>query len=338
MSGRIFAIGIVVAAVIGIGSLYLALSQATIDPLPSWQEGPVKQAILDYVRRVTSKGGRDYVPPEHRVATFDNDGTLWSEKPLYFQLQFALDRVRALAPERPEWRDEQPFKAVLEDDQQALMEAGMEGLVSLVNASHAGMTEAEFAGVVREWLQTARHPRFDRPYNELTYAPMVELLYYLRRHEFQVWICSGGGIDFMRSFVHQAYGVPPEQVIGSTGNSRFELRDDSAVLVKEPGIANVNDKATKPVGIGLHIGRRPILAGGNSDGDLAMMQFTDRGEQPALMLLVHHDDAEREWAYDQDSHVGQLDEALVEAKARGWTVVSMKRDWRRIYGFEALPR
>ena len=310
-------------------------SRAADDPLPSWQDGPVKQGLLDFVVRVTTQGGPDYVPPAERVATFDNDGTLWSEQPIYFQLQFALDRVKALAPEHPEWKGQQPFKAVLENDRAALAKAGMAGLVELIGATHAGMTEAEFAGIVKDWLATAKHPRFDRLYRDLTYAPMRELLDHLRANDFQVWICSGGGIDFMRAFVHEVYGVPPEQVIGSSGKSHFELREGRPVIVKDPGIANVNDKETKPVGISLHVGRRPVLAAGNSDGDLAMLQYTDDGEGPALMLLVHHDDAEREWAYDKDSHVGRLDEALVEAKARGWTVVSMKNDWRRIYPWEA---
>jgi len=336
MSGRLLVILLVIGALLASAAFFVALTRSTADPLPSWRDGPVKEAIVAYVERVTARGGRDYLPPEHRVATFDNDGTLWSEKPIYFQLQFALDRVKALAPEHPEWKEQQPFQAVLEDDQEALAAAGMEGLVALVSASHAGLTETEFAAVVREWLATAKHPRFDRPYRELTYLPMVELLDYLRANEFQVWICSGGGIDFLRTFAQQAYGVPPEQVIGSSGKTRFEVRGDRAVLVKEPGIANVNDKETKPVGIGLHIGRRPTFVGGNSDGDLAMLQFADRGELPAFMLLVHHDDAEREWAYDKDSHVGRLDAALAEAETRGWTVVSMKDDWRRVYAFDPL--
>lgn len=336
MSGRPLVFLIVIGALLASVAFYLVLTNSSIDPLPSWNEGPAKRSIVDYVERVTAKGGRDYVPPQHRVATFDNDGTLWSEQPLYFQLQFALDRVKGLAPDHPEWKDQQPFKAVLEDDQEALAKSGMEGLLAIVGASHSGVTETEFASIVRDWLETARHPRFDRHYHELTYGPMLELLDYLRANEFKVWICSGGGVDFMRSFVQHAYGVPPEQVIGSSGASQFELRGDEAVLVKEAGIGNVNDKETKPVGIALHIGRRPILAAGNSDGDHAMLQFVDRGEQPALMLLVHHDDAEREWAYDKDSHIGRLDKALVEARAKGWTVISMKNDWRRIYGFDPI--
>ena len=324
-----------IALVLAGVAFFGATTRAAEDPLPGWRNGPVKQGLLDFVRRVTTEGGPDYVSPAERVATFDNDGTLWSEQPIYFQLQFALDRVKALAPEHPEWKGQQPFQAVLENDRAALEKAGMGGLVELIGATHAGMTEAEFARIVKDWLATAKHPRFDRPYRDLTYAPMRELLDHLRAHGFQVWICSGGGVDFMRAFVHEVYGVPPEQVIGSTGKSHFELREGRPVIVKDPGIANVNDKETKPVGIGLHVGRRPVLAAGNSDGDLAMLQYTDDAEGPALMLLVHHDDAEREWAYDKDSHVGRLDEALVEAKARGWTVVSMKNDWRRIYPWES---
>lgn len=335
MMERMFGIVLLIAAVFGAPFFFHSYSRAAEDPLPSWQDGPVKQGILDFVKGVTTKGGSDYVPPAERVATFDNDGTLWSEQPLYFQLQFALDRVKALAPEHPEWKEQEPFRAVLEGDKAALGKMGMEDLVALVSATHAGVTEAEFARIVKDWIRTAKHPRFNRLYGELTFAPMVELLDYLRANDFQVWICSGGGIDFMRAFVEEVYGVPPENVIGSSGKSHFELRDGRPVLVKDAGIANVNDKETKPVGISLHVGRRPVLAAGNSDGDLAMLQYTDDGEGPALMLLVHHDDAEREWAYDKESHIGRLDKALVEAQARGWSVISMKNDWRRVYGFEA---
>lgn len=332
-SRRTSATGIVLL-VLGIAALAAPVSEAADDPLPSWNDGPSKQAILDFVGRVTTKGGKDYVPPEERIATFDNDGTLWSEQPIYFQAIFTLDRVKALAPEHPEWKETQPFKAVLENDKETLGRMSMKDVMALSAATHAGVTEEEFSGIVKAWLATAKHPRFDRPYTELTFAPMVELLDYLRANDFRVWICSGGGTDFMRVFAEEVYGVPPEQVIGSTGKRHFEVRDGRPVIVKDPGMARVNDKEGKPVGISLQTGRRPILAAGNSDGDLQMLEYTDDGEGPALMLLVHHDDAEREWAYDRESHIGKLDKALDEAKQRGWIVTSMKKDWKRIYAFE----
>jgi phosphoserine phosphatase len=301
------------------------------EPLPSWNDGQAKASIVDFVNRVTTAGNPDFVPVEERIATFDNDGCLWSEKPYYFQLAFAIDRVRKLAPQHPEWKTEQPFKAVLENDLEAVAKSGMEGLLKLVMVSHAGMTTEEFHTIARDWLDNARHPRFDRRYNQLVFQPMLELLAYLRANGFKTFITSGGGIEFLRVFAEEVYGIPPEQVIGSSVKTRFEIRDGQPAIVRLPEIDFVDDKAGKPVGINRHIGRRPIAAFGNSDGDLQMLQWTAAGQGARFCLLVHHTDAEREWAYDRDSHVGRLDQALDEAKRRDWAVVDMKRDWKVIY-------
>ena len=330
--------------IVGLMVLILALAcsppgdssqpSATSDPLPSWNDGDVKQQILEFVVRVTDPAGPDFVPEPERIATFDNDGTLWSEKPVYFQLLFAIDRVKELAPEHPEWKDKQPFKGVLEGDIEAVAATGNHGLLELVLASHAGMTTAEFEEIVESWLASARHPERDRPYTELVYQPMLELLDYLRAHGFKTFITSGGGIEFMRPWTERVYGIPPQQVIGSSIKTKFELRDDKPVLVRLPEINFIDDKAGKPVGINQHIGRRPIAAFGNSDGDLQMLQWTAAGEGLRFCLYVHHTDATREWAYDRESHIGKLDKGLVEAQKRGWTVVDMKKDWKVIYRFE----
>ena len=301
------------------------------DPLPAWKAGATKDSIVNFVTAVTDKNGPDYVQPSERIATFDNDGTLWSEKPVYFQLLFAIDRIKALAPQHPEWKTQQPFKAVLEDDREALVDAGEKGLLQLVMASHAGMTTTEFSQIVTDWLATAQHPRFKRPYTELVFQPMLELLDYLRANGFKTFIVSGGGIEFMRPWVESVYGIPPEQVVGSSIKTQFEMRDGVPVLVRLPEVNFIDDKAGKPVGINEYIGRRPIAAFGNSDGDLQMLQWTAAGDGPRFMLIVHHTDAEREWAYDRDSHVGRLDRARVEADKNGWTVVDMKRDWKQVY-------
>ena len=301
------------------------------DPLPSWKTGPVKASIINFVSAVTDATGPGYVPPGERIATFDNDGTLWSERPVYFQLLFAIDRIKALAPQHPEWKTQQPFRAVLENDMDALADAGEKGLLQLVMASHAGMTTAEFSQIVTDWLATAQHPRFKRPYTELVYQPMLELLDYLRANGFKTFIVSGGGIEFMRPWVEAVYGIPPEQVVGSSIKTQFEMRDGVPVLVRLPEVNFIDDKEGKPVGINEHIGRRPIAAFGNSDGDLQMLQWTAVGDGPRFLLIVHHTDAEREWAYDRDSHVGRLDKALIEAGKHGWTVVDMKQDWKQIY-------
>jgi phosphoserine phosphatase len=302
------------------------------DPLPSWNDSAAKKSITDFVARVTVQGSADFVSERERIATFDNDGTLWAEQPFYFQGMFALDRVRALAPAHPEWATTQPFKAVIENDTQALLASGEKGILELIAATHAGMTTDVFNGLVTEWLATARHPRFDVPYTALAYQPMIELLDYLRASGFKTFIVSGGGIEFMRAFTDRTYGIPPEQVVGSSGVVKFQTgADGKPVLMKEAKVEFIDDGPGKPVGINRFIGRRPIFAFGNSDGDQQMLEWTAAGSGPSFMGLVHHTDAVREWAYDRNSHVGRLDKALDEARARDWTVVDMKRDWGRVF-------
>jgi phosphoserine phosphatase len=304
------------------------------DPLPSWNEGSAKRSIIEFVNRVTQPGSPDFVAPERRIATFDNDGTLWSEQPVYFQLFFAIDRVKALAPKNPAWNTQQPFKAVLENDMQALAASGEKGLLELIMATHAGMTTTEFEQTVKDWLAVARHPHFKRPYTDLVFQPMIEVLDYLRANGFKTFIVSGGGIEFMRPWTERVYGIPPEQVVGSSIKTKFEMRNGQPVLVRLPEVNFIDDKAGKPVGINQHIGRRPIAAFGNSDGDLQMLQWTAAGKGARFMLIVHHTDAKREWAYDRKSKIGHLDKALDEALNSGWTVVDMKKDWKVIYPFQ----
>jgi hypothetical protein len=309
----------------------VAQSASAESPLPSWNDSPAKQAILAFVKRVTDPNGDDFVPQAERIAVFDNDGTLWSEQPMYVQLAFAIDRVKALADKHPEWQSEAPFSAVLAGDFQALAAAGERGLAQLIMATHAGMTTDQFDTIVKEWLATARHPIYQRPYTECVYQPMLELLDYLRANGFKTYIVSGGGVEFMRPWVEQVYGVPPQQVIGSSIKLRYELRAGEPVLVRLPEIDFIDDKAGKPVGIHRRIGRRPILAAGNSDGDFEMLEYTTAGRGPSLGLLIHHTDADREVAYDRQSHFGRLDRGLDVAPARGWSVVDMQRDWRRVF-------
>ncbi|HEY7230813.1 MAG TPA: HAD family hydrolase [Pseudolabrys sp.] len=308
-----------------------ALAQAP-DPLPSWNDGAAKKSIIDFVARVTAQGSPDFVPPERRIATFDNDGTLWCEQPVYFQAAFAFDRVKAMTPEHPEWKTKQPFKAVLEHDMKALAESGEKGLLQIIGATHAGMTVDEFSKAVLEWIGTARHPRFKRPYTELVYQPMLELMAYLRSNGFKTFIVSGGGIEFMRPWTEKVYGIPPEQVVGSSGVTKFEIKPDGhASLRKLPKVEFIDDGPGKPVGINRFIGRHPIFAFGNSDGDLQMLQWTAAWPGARFMGIVHHTDAEREYAYDRKSRIGKLDKALDEAEKRGWTVVDMKADWKQIF-------
>jgi len=312
----------------------LANSAQAGDPLPSWNEGAAKRSIIDFVNRVTQPGSSDFVVPEQRIATFDNDGTLWSEQPMYFQLFFAIDRVKALAPKNPAWKTQQPFKAVLENDMQTLAASGEKGLLELVMATHAGNTTEEFEQTVKDWLASAKHPKTDRPYTDLVFQPMLEVLAYLRANGFKNYIISGGGIEFMRPWTEPVYGIPPEQVVGSSIKTKFEMRNGQPVLVRLPEINFIDDKAGKPVGINQHIGRRPIAAFGNSAGDLQMLQWTAAGKGARYMLIVHHTDAEREWAYDRKSKIGHLDKALDEALNSGWTVVDMKKDWKVVYPFQ----
>ncbi len=312
--------------------LLISPALAENDPLPSWNDGTSKAAITTFVKAVTEKSSPDYVKPGERIAVFDNDGTLWSEQPVYFQLFFAMDRVKEMAAEHPEWKNQQPFQAVLAGDMKALADLGEKGLMELIMATHAGMTTDEFAGIVQDWVETALHPTLRKPYTELVFKPMLELLDYLRANNFKTYIVSGGGIEFMRPWVEGVYGIPPEQVVGSSIVTKFEMREEKTVLIREPKVNFIDDKAGKPVGINQHIGRRPIFAFGNSDGDLQMLQWTTlAGAGKRFAGIVHHTDAEREFAYDRDSHIGRLDKALDEAKANGWTVVNMKKEWKVIY-------
>jgi len=310
------------------------LARAQSDPLPSWNDGATKKSITDFVARVTTQASADFVPPDQRIATFDNDGTLWIEQPMYVQLAFILDRVKALAPLNPGWATTQPFKAVLDGDMQALAASGEKGLMELMAATHAGMTTDEFHKIVSDWLASARDPKYKRPYTELIYQPMLELLTYLRANGFKTFIVSGGGIEFMRPWVEKTYGIPPEQVVGSSIKTRFQMRDGKPVLFRLPEINFIDDKTGKPIGINEHIGRRPIAAFGNSDGDLEMLQWTTLAGGVRFGLIVHHTDAEREYAYDRQSHFGKLDKALDAAAANQWTVVDMKRDWKRVFPFQ----
>jgi phosphoserine phosphatase len=301
------------------------------DPLPSWNEGASKKSIVDFVARVTTSGSPSFVPAPERIAVFDNDGCLWGEQPMYFQAFFIFDRVKALAPSHPEWKEKEPFASVLRGDFNSALAGGERALLELAMATHAGTTTEDFETVVSDWIKTARHPKTGRLYTEMVYQPMLELLAYLRANGFKTSIVSGGGIEFMRPWAERVYGIPPEQVVGSSIKTKLEIRNGKPVLLRLPEIDFVDDKAGKPVGINRHIGRRPIAAFGNSDGDLQMLQWTAAGPGSRFCLYVHHTDAEREWAYDRESHVGRLDKGLDEAKARGWTVVDMKSDWRRIY-------
>jgi len=312
----------------------VAAAQAAADPLPSWNDGPAKQAILSLVKQVTDTQSPTYVAVEERIATFDNDGTLWVEQPMYTQLAFALDQVKARAREHPEWKSQEPFRAVLENDAKALAASGEKGLMEIMMVTHAGMTSDEFEKSVKDWLASAKHPSFTRPYTECVYQPMIELLRYLQANQFKIFIVSGGGVDFMRPWTERVYGVPPEQVIGSSVKTEFEMGNGKPVLLRLPEIFFIDDHEGKPVGIGKFIGRRPIAAFGNSDGDLQMLQWTTAGKGPRLMMLVHHTDAEREYAYDRKSHFGRLDKALDEAEQQGWIVVDMKKDWKIIFPFE----
>jgi len=305
--------------------------QSGDDPLPSWNEGAAKQAIVDFVNAVSDPNSPDYVKQADRVATFDNDGTLWSEQPYYFQLQFALDRVKEMSADHPEWKDNPLFQAVLDNDIKKVLSFGEHGLLELVMATHAGMTTEEFSQIVKEWISTAKHPKTNKLFKEMVFQPMLELLDYLRANDFKTYIVSGGGIDFMRPWTDEVYGIPAEQVIGSSGKVKFEIRNGQPVLVKLPEINFIDDKEGKPVGIHQFIGKRPIAAFGNSDGDLQMLQWTAGGEGKRLMLYVHHTDAEREWAYDRESSIGRLNKGLDEANEKGWIVVDMKNDWNKIY-------
>ena len=321
-----------VAAIVLIAASWAVRGHAQ-DPLPSWNDTAPKKALVAFVERVTKEGSPEFVPVADRIATFDNDGTLWAEQPLYFQLLFAIDRVKVLAPQYPEWKDKEPFASLLRGDLKAALAGGDQAVIEIATATHTGMTTDEFEKIVKDWFATAKHPTSGRPYTEMAYQPMIELLAYLRAGGFKTFIVSGGGVDFMRAFAERVYGVPPEQVIGSTGKLQFEMRDEKPVLVKLAALDFIDDKEGKAIGIQNFIGRRPIAAFGNSDGDLQMLQWTCEASGTRFCLYVHHTDAEREWAYDRNSSIGRLDKGLDEAQARGWTVVSMKDDWKRIFAF-----
>jgi hypothetical protein len=332
--------GFLVASVAGLGLVLaegaglrgVALAQA--DPLPSWNDTAPKQAILSFVQAVATEGSPDFVPASERVAVFDNDGTLWVESPLYTQLVFAMDRVRALASDHPEWARTQPFQAVLENDLAALSAAGETGLIELIMATHAGMSTGAFEAVVTGWVATARDGRFKRPYTELVYQPMLELLAYLRANGFETFIVSGGGVEFMRPWTEAVYGIPPQNVIGSSIKTEFRMVDAKPVLMRLPQVNFIDDKAGKPVGINAHIGRRPIAAFGNSDGDYEMLEWVTKAEGRRLGMIVHHTDALREYAYDRNSPVGRLARGLDDAAAQGWTIIDMQADWGRVFGFQ----
>lgn len=301
---------------------------ASAEQLASWNDGKAKRSIVAFVADV--KAAR--IPAAERIAVFDNDGTLWAEQPLYFQLVYAIDRVKALAPEHPEWNDREPFKSVLAGDVASALAGGEKAILELVMATHAGMTTEEFEASVRDWLATAKHPKTGRLYVDMLYKPMLELLDYLRENDFKTFIVSGGGIEFLRVFAEDAYGIPPEQVVGSSIKTKYEVRDGTPVIMRLPELNFLDDKEGKPVAINQHIGRRPIAAFGNSDGDFQMLEWTTAGSGPRFAMLVHHDDAEREWAYDRDSHIGKLVRGLDEASDRGWTITSMKNDWKTVFG------
>ncbi|MBY5409806.1 haloacid dehalogenase-like hydrolase [Rhizobium leguminosarum] len=317
---------------LGVALVHATSAFAQSDPLPSWNDTGSKAAIVSFVEKVTGQGSPDFVPETERIAVFDNDGTLWVEHPMYVQLAFALDRVKTLAPQHPEWKETQPFKATLDGDMKTLAASGEKGLLELIMTTHAGMTSSDFQKIVSDWLASARDPKFKRPYTELVYQPMVELLAYLRANGFKTFIVSGGGIEFMRPWAEKVYGVPPEQVIGSSIKTEFRMQDDTPTLYRLPEVNFIDDKAGKPVGINQQIGRRPIAAFGNSDGDLQMLQWTTMAGAPArLGVLIHHTDSDREYAYDRDTEFGRLDKALDAAAITGWTVVDMKADWKQVF-------
>jgi phosphoglycolate phosphatase-like HAD superfamily hydrolase len=314
--------------------LLLGTTAIAADPLASWNDTAPKKAIIAFVEQVIKEGSPDFVPVSERIATFDNDGTLWAEQPMYFQGLFAIDRVRQLAPQHPEWKTKEPFASILMGDLKTAFAGGERAMVEIVMATHAGMSTVEFEKIVQDWLAIAKHPKTHKPYTEMVYQPMLELLAYLRANGFKTFIVSGGGVEFMRPWTEKVYGIPPEQVVGSSIKTKFELREGKPVLMRLAQLNFIDDKVGKPIGINEHIGRRPIAAFGNSDGDLQMLQWTTAGTGARLALIVHHTDAEREWAYDRKSSVGRLDKALDEAKVKGWTIVDMKNDWKTVFPFE----
>jgi phosphoserine phosphatase len=324
---------IAVALVVAV-AVTTTVAQAADEPLPSWNDTAAKRAVVSFVVKVTKKGGSDFVPAAERIAVFDNDGTLWSEQPMYFQALFIFDRIKTLAPRHPEWKEKEPFVSVLKGDVKAALAGGEKALLEMAMATHAGMTTAEFEKIATDWIATAKHPKTGKLYTEMVFQPMLEVLAYLRANGFKTFIVSGGGVEFIRPWAERVYGIPPEQVIGSSIKTKYEVRDGQPVIVRLPELNFIDDKAGKPIGIQQHIGRRPVMAFGNSDGDFQMLEWTTAGKGPRFGLIVQHTDAGREWAYDRDSHIGRLDKGLDEAPKRGWTVVDMKADWKRIFPSE----
>jgi phosphoserine phosphatase len=314
-----------------LAALFLTTAARAQDPLPSWNDTAPKKAIVEFVGKITKEGSADFVPPAERIATFDNDGTLWSEQPMYFQAFYVFDKIKEMAPQHPEWTVTEPFASILKGDMKTALAGGEKALVALVMATHSGMTTDEFAKSVADWITTAKHPKTGKPFTEMVFQPMLELLAYLRANGFKTFIVSGGGIDFMRPWAEKTYGIPPEQVVGSSVGLKYEVRDGTPVILKMPELVLNDDKEGKPVGIQRHIGRRPIAAFGNSDGDFQMLEWTTAGKGARLGMIVHHTDAEREVAYDRESHIGKLDKGLDAAKDKGWTVISMKDDWSVIF-------
>ena len=316
------------------GSSEKVLTDGIEDPLPSWNDGDSKKAVISYVESIIDTASSSFIPVSERIAAFDNDGTLWSEQPAYFQLFFALDRIKEMAPEHPEWKNEEPFKSVLENDMESFAKQGMEGLLKIVMVSHAGMESEDFKSLVAEWISTAQHPTKKVKYTNLVYQPMIELMNYLRENDFKVYIVSGGGIDFMRVFASDVYDVPSEQVIGSRLKTEFIIKEGKPGIYRLPELDFIDDKEGKPLNIQKIIGKKPVFVGGNSDGDLAMMQWAHSNSYKNFNLYVHHTDSIREWAYDRQSHIGRLDKGLEEAAQKGWTVVDMSKDWKVVYPFE----
>jgi phosphoserine phosphatase len=314
-----------------IGLLAFVTSMAHADPLPSWNDTAPKKAIIAFVEKVTTAGSPDYVVPAERIAAFDNDGCLWCEQPMYVQAFFVFDSIKRMAPQHPEWKEQEPFASVLKGDMKTALAGGEKALVGMLMATHSGMTIDEFEKSVTDWLATAKHPKTGKPFTEMVFQPMLELLAYLRANDFKTFIVSGGGIEFMRPWTEKVYGIPPEQVVGSSGGLKYELRDGTPVIVKTPELVHNDDKDGKPVGIQRHIGRRPLAAFGNSDGDFQMLEWTTSGKGPRFGMIIHHTDAEREYAYDRESHIGKLDKGLDAAALKGWTMVSIKDDWGLIY-------
>ncbi len=308
-----------------------SFSSAVAEPLPSWNSNKTKRTLVEFVESTTTPGSKKFLEPSDRIAVFDNDGTLWAEQPVYFQALFIFDRIKQLAPKHPEWKTEEPFASVLRDDYKSALAGGKESLLKMTMATHAGLTTEDFHGIVKQWIDSAKHPKTSRPYTEMIYKPMLELLEYLRDNGFKTFIVSGGGIEFMRPWVEKVYGIPPEQVIGSSIETKYEVKNGTPSLVRLAELNFIDDKAGKPVGINQHIGRRPVLAFGNSDGDFEMLEWTTAGKGPRLGVLIHHTDSKREWAYDRKSHIGKLERGLDEAKTRNWLIVDMKRDWEEVF-------